>query len=182
VVLKNTSVVLKLTPVSCNILYTDDDSYWNICWLDIHYLTGETKVVAAGICLVSQFSLRGSGLATTGAIALARALQHNKSLEMLKWVDNWVSSYQKIWCECWILQHKHLAVIIFFTFMLSVYTDAYWQHMSVLGHTLYNIYFGYLYQFWSTLFHSLELNKIGSDGTTALANCLEVNQSLKMLK
>ena len=37
-------------------------------------------------CLISDMhcSLRGNGLTDTGAIALARALHHNKSLEELK--------------------------------------------------------------------------------------------------
>ena len=32
------------------------------------------------------------------------------------------------------------------------------------------------------LFHSLSSNEIGSEGTTALADALKVNQSLKTLK
>ena len=37
------------------------------------------------LCLIlSHCSLRGNGLTDTGAIALARALEHNKSLEELK--------------------------------------------------------------------------------------------------
>jgi len=35
-------------------------------------------------------------LTNIGALALARALQHNKSLEKLKWVINWVSCCQKV--------------------------------------------------------------------------------------
>ena len=35
-------------------------------------------------CLIVLFSLAQNGVTSTGAIALARALQHNKSLEELK--------------------------------------------------------------------------------------------------
>ena len=38
-------------------------------------------------------SLYQNGLTSTGAISLARALHHNKSLKELKWVVNWVSYY-----------------------------------------------------------------------------------------
>ena len=40
----------------------------------------------------------------------------------------------------------------------------------------------YLYEFWSTLFHSLEKNGIGDSGASALADALRVNQSLEILK
>ena len=42
-------------------------------------------------------SLRENDLTDIGAIVLARALERNKSLEELKWVVNWVSSYQEMW-------------------------------------------------------------------------------------
>ena len=42
-----------------------------------------------------HYSLRNNQLTSTGAIALARALQHNKSLKELKWVVSWVSLLAK---------------------------------------------------------------------------------------
>ena len=64
---------------------------WNLLWC-----------VCVWLCLiVSLYSLRSNRLTDTGAIALARALQHNKSLEELKWVSNWVSCYQEKWVLNW---------------------------------------------------------------------------------
>ena len=40
----------------------------------------------------------------------------------------------------------------------------------------------YLYQLWSTLFHSLEHNGIKDSRASALADALRVNQSLETLK
>ena len=41
-------------------------------------------VIPLNFCLIILFSLGQNGMTHTGAIALARALQHNKSLEELK--------------------------------------------------------------------------------------------------
>ena len=62
---------------------------WNL------YIVDLTQVCSCLIIL--HCSLRDSGLTDTGAIALARALEHNTSLEELKWVVDWVSCYQELW-------------------------------------------------------------------------------------
>ena len=61
------------------------------------------------VCLPC-YSLNHSGLAPTGATALATALQHSNSLEKLKWVTNWACWYQEKWvlkniCR-WYLLHS----------------------------------------------------------------------------
>ena len=63
-------------------------------------ITIETNLVR---CVdVCHCSLRENGLTSTGAIALSRALQRNKSLEELKWVAKWINSLHyltEIICE-----------------------------------------------------------------------------------
>ena len=83
---------------------------WNISWSSYWYqwllwwweviiaMATETLnvfVVLSFYLLVSHYSLKDNQLTDTGAIVLATALQHNKSLEELKWVVNWVSYYQE---------------------------------------------------------------------------------------
>ena len=41
-------------------------------------------------------SLRANSLTATGAIALARTLEHNKSLQELKWVLNWLMLWRNL--------------------------------------------------------------------------------------
>ena len=62
---------------------------WNL------YIVDLTQVCSCLIIL--HYSLRNNGLTDIGAIVLARALEHNKSLEELKWVVDWVSCYQELW-------------------------------------------------------------------------------------
>ena len=70
------------------------------------------KFVVVCLCLVIfHYSLRSNQLTDTGAIALATALQHNKSLEELKWVANWVSCYQEMWALNNMNEIKPLAMI-----------------------------------------------------------------------
>ena len=65
--------------------------YW-YCW----YLVVRTNIIViicfTQVCCV-YCSLTHNNVTDTGAIALAKALQQNKSLEELKWVVNWVSCY-----------------------------------------------------------------------------------------
>ena len=50
-----------------------------------YHCHGNRNVVVVCLCLiVSNYSLDNNQLTSTGAIVLARALQHNKSLEELK--------------------------------------------------------------------------------------------------
>ena len=63
-----------------------------------YHCHGNRNIVV--VCLrlvVFHYSLRDNQLTDSGAVALATALQHNKSLEELKWVANWLSCYQEMW-------------------------------------------------------------------------------------
>ena len=77
-----------------NLMYKDSciamaTKTWNL------YIVDLTQVCS---CLdILHCSLRANDLTDTGAITLARSLQHNKSLEELKWVVDWVSCYQEMW-------------------------------------------------------------------------------------
>ena len=58
-------------------------------------------------------------------------------------------------------------------------------HMSIIHNPMLNLTdcpINCLHYFWSTLFHSLEWNRIGDSGAAALADALTVNQSLTTLK
>ena len=85
---------------------------WNVSWSPYQYqwllwwwrviiaMATETWNLFVVVCLclvVSHYSLGHNRLTDTGARVLATALQHNKSLEELKWVANWVSCYQVKW-------------------------------------------------------------------------------------
>ena len=62
--------------------------HWLLLWWIIIAIATETWNVGLTQSMLPHCSLKHSGLTSTGAIALARALQHNKSLEELKWVLN----------------------------------------------------------------------------------------------
>ena len=103
-------------------------------------------------------SLNHNGLTSTGAIALARALQHNNSLEVLKWVLNNTWYLYKFFhsVRCMIISTIHTPPTLLTLYLCSL-------HALILE-------------------HSLEGNKAGNSGAFALADTLRVNQSLKTLK
>ena len=73
---------LKLTPVSG--LLSQGGVINAIATETWHLFNVDLTQVCMLLLIISHFSLRNTGVTDTGAISLARALKHNKSLEELK--------------------------------------------------------------------------------------------------
>ena len=98
--------------------------------LEAHILVSLASLASLVLIIYSQVcscliiihcSLRTNDLTDTGAITLARALLHNKSLEKLKWVV-WCSEEN---CQCCRARLPHFSVLgqITVTYWLSCYVS-----------------------------------------------------------
>ena len=79
-------------------LTCDHIQLWKYVWVmavvrSYHCHSNRDMDLATAVCsclIILHCSLRDNDLTATGVLTLARALQHNKSLEVLKWVVNWL--------------------------------------------------------------------------------------------
>ena len=116
---------------------------------------------------IPHCSLRHNGLTATGAIVLAGALQHNKSLKELKWVGNW----QMLWLDCQCCRVRLLRAK--YAGMWELDAGCFYRSTGIILICVYSLF--------SLDWDDYQWTAIGDEGASALAH-LRVMKNFKTLK
>ena len=127
--------------------------------------------VCCSCLIIFHCSFRDNDLTATGAISLARVLQHNKSLEELKWVIDWFDWCFEVKCKCCKVKLPHFTKMNCAIVALSFGCWIEWNTVIILTRFLLLLLLVYLtFPLFSLDLTDYQWTGIGDDGAIALAN------------